>query len=384
MDKKSKVYYWCPFISKVATIKAVYNSANSINLFSKKNYEAIIIDTFGEWKDTIYFSKKKKIFLELNVFSGIKKIPSFGYFFSRIKFVLIFLFSYFPLKKFLKEQKPKFLIIHLMTSLPLFLYLLYNFETKLVLRISGRPKLNFMRYIFWKVSLKKVYKITFPTKETLEYFKELRLVDENKLFLVYDPIISTKEINFSKKKEKINDFDLKDKNYYLAIGRLTKQKNFSFLIECFNELIKRKKDLYLLIIGEGEEFNSLKEIIKKYDLEKNIFLIGFKDNVFKYLNSCEALILSSLWEDPGFVLLEAMYCNTIVFSSDCQSGPKEILNQSRGLLFQNNSKEDFIEKFNNLNSLTLMEKSRIRINAKKFTKNFSMLKHYKTLENLLS
>ena len=48
MDKKSKVYYWCPFISKVATIKAVYNSANSINLFSKKNYEAIIIDTFGE------------------------------------------------------------------------------------------------------------------------------------------------------------------------------------------------------------------------------------------------------------------------------------------------------------------------------------------------
>ena len=149
-------------------------------------------------------------------------------------------------------------------------------------------------------------------------------------------------------------------------------------------MIKRKKDLYLLIIGEGEEFNSLKEIIKKYDLEKNIFLIGFKDNVFKYLNSCEALILSSLWEDPGFVLLEAMYCNTIVFSSDCQSGPKEILNQSRGLLFQNNSKEDFIEKFNNLNSLTLMEKSRIRINAKKFTKNFSMLKHYKTLENLLS
>ena len=62
MDKKSKVYYWCPFISKVATIKAVYNSANSINLFSKKNYEAIIIDTFGEWKDTIYFSKKKKYF----------------------------------------------------------------------------------------------------------------------------------------------------------------------------------------------------------------------------------------------------------------------------------------------------------------------------------
>lgn len=384
MNKKSKVYYWCPFISKVATIKAVYNSVNSINQYSKENYEAVIIDTFGEWKETNYYNKKKKIFKELNVFSGIKKIPSLGYFFSRIKFILIFLFSYFPLKKFLKDQKPKYLIIHLMTSLPLFLYMFYNFDTKLILRISGRPRLNFIRYIFWKISLKKVYKITFPTIETLKYFKKLRLVDENKLVLLYDPIISTKEINFFKKKEKINNFDVKNKKYYLAIGRLTKQKNFSFLIECFHELIKRKKDLYLLIIGEGEEFNLLKEIIKNNDLEKNVFLIGFKKNVFNYLSSCEALILSSLWEDPGFVLLEAMYCNTIVLSSDCQSGPKEILSDGRGLLFQNNSKEDFIKKFINLNSLNSIEKSKIRIKAKKFTKNFSMLKHYETLENILS
>ena len=94
--------------------------------------------------------------------------------------------------------------------------------------------------------------------------------------------------------------------------------------------------------------------------------------------------MSSLWEDPGFVLLEAMYCNTIVLSSDCQSGPKEILSDGRGLLFQNNSKEDFIKKFINLNSLNSIEKSKIRIKAKKFTKNFSMLKHYETLENILS
>ena len=60
MDKKLNVCYWCPFISKVATVKAVYNSANSINLFSKKKYEALIIDTFGEWKDTNYFKIQKK------------------------------------------------------------------------------------------------------------------------------------------------------------------------------------------------------------------------------------------------------------------------------------------------------------------------------------
>ena len=241
MDKKLNVYYWCPFISKVATVKAVYNSANSINLFSKKKYEAMIIDTFGEWKDTNYFQIQKKIFIELNVFSAIKKIPSFGFIFSRIKFILIFIFSYFPLKRFLKTKKPKFLIIHLMTSLPLFLNLLNDFETKIILRISGKPKLNLLRYIFWKLALKKIYKITFPTKETLNHFKRMGIVDADKLSLVYDPIISTKEINFYRRKEKIDNLDLKDKNYYLAIGRLTKQKNFSFLIKCFNELVKKKR-----------------------------------------------------------------------------------------------------------------------------------------------
>ena len=384
MDKKLNVCYWCPFISKVATVKAVYNSANSINLFSKKKYEALIIDTFGEWKDTNYFKIQKKIFIELNVFSAIKKIPSFGFIFSRIKFILIFIFSYFPLKKFLKTKKPNFLIIHLMTSLPLFLNLFNNFETKIILRISGKPKLNLLRYVFWKLALKRIYKITFPTKETFDHFKRMRIVDIDKLSLVYDPIISTKEINFSRRKEKIDNFDFKDKNYYLAIGRLTKQKNFSFLIKCFNELIKTKNDLRLLIIGEGEEFYLLKKMIEKFNLEKNIFLLGYKKNVFKYLDNCEAFILSSLWEDPGFVILEAMYCNTIVLSSDCQSGPKEIINEKRGLLFKSNSKEDFINQFNLLNKLKPLDKSEIKKNAKKFTKNFSILNHYKVLENLLT
>jgi glycosyltransferase involved in cell wall biosynthesis len=384
MNNKTKIYYWCPFISKVATIKAVYNSAVSVNKFSKNNYEGVIIDTFGEWKDSNYFQIKNSVFTELKVSSIIKKIPSFGFFFSRLKFILIFLLSYFPLKNFLKKKRPKFLIIHLMTSLPLFLNLINNFETKIILRISGKPKLNFIRYFFWKIALKKVFRITFPTKETLEYFKKINLVANDKLYLMYDPIISAEEIDFIKKKEEINDLNFGNKEYFLAIGRLTKQKNFSFLIECFNDLIKKDNKINLLIIGEGEELFSLKNIIKKYDIQKNILLIGFKENVFKYLYKCKAFILASLWEDPGFVLLEAMYCNTIVLSSDCHSGPKEILDKKRGLLFKSNSKEDFIKNFNTFNKLDKEEKYKIKYNAKKFTKNFSLLNHYKKLETLLS
>lgn len=383
-DKVIKIYYWCPFISNVATVKAVYNSVKSLNKFAQSKFKGIILDVFGEWENSSFFEREKITILKLNHSIIIQRLPSLGYFFSRLKYILIFLFSYLPLKKFLKNDKPDFLIIHLMTSLPLLLNLIHKFETKIILRISGKPKLNFVRYIFWKISLKKVFKITFPTKETLDYFKDLNLVNVSKLSLLYDPIISTKEIDISKKKETINNSRFQNKNYFLAIGRLTKQKNFSFLIECFNEIIKNGFETNLVILGEGEEFSKLENLIKKYNIEKNIILLGYKNNIYKYLNKCEAFILSSLWEDPGFVILEAMFSGTFVISSNCKSGPKEIVGNDRGLLFKNNSKKDFIEKFHIFHKLNKKKKKIIILDAKKFTKKFTLINHYKKLEVILN
>ena len=275
------------------------------------------------------------------------------------------------------------MIIHLITSLPLFLNLLFKFQTKFILRISGKPKLNFIRFFFWKIALKEIFKITFPTLETMNYFKSLNIVEEEKLSLLYDPIISIKQIKGEILDEDIDE-KLKNKNFFLSIGRLTKQKNFGFLIDCFNELIKKDNSINLVIIGEGEDYITLKKKIDRYNLKQNIFLIGFKNNVFKYLKKCEAFILSSLWEDPGFVIVEAMYSNSFVISSNCESGPKEIISNHRGILFKNNSKDDFIEKFSKFIQLDNKERIDIKLNAKKFTKEFSLLKHFKRIENILS
>ena len=127
MDKFQKIYYWAPFIDKVATIKAVYNSVNSLNRYSSKKYNAKIIDTFGEWKMNNYFDQNKKYFFPLTKFSFLNKFSSLGFLKSRIKYVLIFLLCFFPLKNFIDKNKPDFIIIHLVTSLPLFLNLIYKF-----------------------------------------------------------------------------------------------------------------------------------------------------------------------------------------------------------------------------------------------------------------
>ena len=382
MNKKKIVCYWSPHISNVATVKAVINSALSVNRYSNQRFESLILDVFGEWKSNINNETYNLKFRILNYFPKLFKFSSEGFIKSRLKYIIIFFLSFRSLKKFLIREKPEFLIIHLITSLPLLLNYIYKFDTKIILRISGKPQMNFFRYIFWKITLKKVYKITFPTIESLEYLKKLKLVDENKFELLYDPVFIIKDTN-KKKNESLNNFNLKKNDYFLAIGRLTKQKNFVFLIKCFSRLVKDYTDIKLVIIGDGEEKEKINRLIRANSLEKNIILLGYQKNVFKFLKNCKGFILSSLWEDPGFVLIEAIVSDSVVISSDCPNGPKEIIKEKNGILFKSNSETDFIYKFKVLMGLSDSEKKELKINAKKKIKIYSIFHHYKKLQNLL-
>ena len=146
---KDKIYYWGPFLSKVATVDAILNSSISLNKFFKNLYDVKIINVFGEFNE--FRHKLEKNNIELISFQESKIINMFpkpGYLRSRFLSIYIFFKYFLSLKKLLKEQPPKFLIIHLITSLPLFIIFFFNIETKVILRISGIPKLNFFRKLF--------------------------------------------------------------------------------------------------------------------------------------------------------------------------------------------------------------------------------------------
>ena len=82
------------------------------------------------------------------------------------------------------------------------------------------------------------------------------------------------------------------------------------------------------------------------------------------------------------LLQKFIFCNALVLSSDCSSGPKEILSDKKGLLFKNNNKEDFISQFQLLNDLTKDEEKKLKINAKKFVKNFSLIRHFNKFKKI--
>ena len=140
----------------------------------------------------------------------------------------------------------------------------------------------------------------------------------------------------------------------------------------------------MFIAGDGEERQNLKKLILKKKLEKKVFLIGYKDNIYNYMKNCEAFILSSLWEDPGFVLIEAAFCRANIISSDCKNGPIEFLeNNLCGFGYKNNNLEDFEKQFNffQIQETNFLSK---KINALTKVKKFTSFMHFKRLNKILN
>ena len=164
---KKTIYYWSPCLDKIATIKATINSAISLAKYSEM-YEVKIIDVCGEWSKYKNYLSSQNIELVNLSFNYYNILPKNGFIKSRISNLIIILISIIPLIFFIKNKKPDYFIIHLITSLPLILLNLINTKTKMILRISGFPKLNFFRKKLWLLSKKKIFKITCPT-EDLKY-----------------------------------------------------------------------------------------------------------------------------------------------------------------------------------------------------------------------
>ena len=376
-----KIYYWSPCLNKVGTYKSTINSAISLSRYSKKNYQIKIINTCGEWNDCEELFRLNNIEVIHLGYNYFKHLPKVGFVGSRVSYLIIILSSIIPLIKLLNKDKPEFLIIHLLTLLPLLLARYFKNSTNFILRISGYPKLNFLRKSIWKFTADYLSKITCPSKDLMLQLYNQKVFLKEKLYFLPDPILNLKEI-LKKKRESINEYDYK-KKYFISVGRLTKQKNFDYLINEFKSFCDNNADYNLLIFGEGELKDELKNKINKYHLTDKVFLMGHTDNVYKFMINAEAFILSSLWEDPGFVLIEAAICNLFIVSSNCKNGPTEFLNSGKGgILFKSNKEEALKNALNEF--LTEKNKKNKLILSKKNSKKYTLYRHYNYFKKAIS
>jgi glycosyltransferase involved in cell wall biosynthesis len=195
-------------------------------------------------------------------------------------------------------------------------------------------------------------------------------------FTLHNPAIS-KEFH-NKINENLNEIWWpKNEKVVLSVGRLNPVKDFPTLIHAFSKA--NLTDTKLVILGEGESFQELKELIKELKMEKYIILPGFVDNPLKFIKNSDLFVLTSIYEGFSNALVQALACKIPIIATNCPGGNSEILNNGLyGDLFQpGDSDELSILMVNNL------EYNKIKNIPDEWLKLFDHRKIHKEYFNLL-
>ncbi len=283
---------------------------------------------------------------------------------------------------FLSNHSTKTSPITKTLSIPIYAYKLSKFLEKNSLVVSFLERANFVNIIskpFKKhraiisvrmdqqtghVGLRKLnkllVKILYPKADliiAISYGVKQSLInldiEEEKIKVIYNPYPIDEIIELAK--EPLGSYEEIFKHPVLiTAGRLTKQKGQWYLLRVFKALKEKHKDLKLVILGEGELKDYLVGLSQELGLKTyvwdrdalsenfDVYFLGFQKNPFKFIARSKLFVFPSLWEGFGNVLVEAMVCGVCVVSSDCRSGPREILAPNTDFNYQT-QKPEFAE-----------------------------------------
>lgn len=146
--------------------------------------------------------------------------------------------------------------------------------------------------------------------------------------VIYNPVV-TPEV-MAKTQEPVDHpwFAPGEPPVLLGVGRLVSQKDFPTLIRAFAR-VRQERPARLMILGEGEDRAQLEALVRSLNLEADVALPGFAENPYAYMAQASVFVLSSIFEGFGNVVAEALAAGTPVVSTDCESGPAEILENGR-------------------------------------------------------
>ena len=164
------------------------------------------------------------------------------------------------------------------------------------------------------------------------YIIQKSKVHDGKVSIIYNGVKVKNNSTSSMQNMKMY-FGIEDEdNIIITVGRLHKQKGYSYLFHAISMVEKEMPRLKLLIIGEGEDENNLKDLAESLDLNNKIIFAGLRYDVEKILPMTKIFILPSLWEGMPNVLLEAMAAGKPVIATEVGGVPEVVLHGKTGIL----------------------------------------------------
>src|SRR3989344_3438419 len=282
--------------------------------------------------DKLYYEIPKDVVV-IKLSSNLNSLP---------KKVLSIFFAVFAVKKIVKENNIELIFSFLGRSN--YINILSRIlGSKHKVLISERVDPSFMHSsgnaisFFNKLSIKFLYKkagtVTCNSIGIKDSLVRDFSISPDKIKVIYNPLDITRieellQEDLDTECQKIFNFPV-----IINVARLEKQKGQEYLLRAFVKVRKEIPHANLVILGEGELGQSLKDLSKQLGIQESVYFLGWQKNPFKFVARSKVFVLSSLWEGFPNTLIEAMVCGLPVISTDCPSGPNEIIeNGKSGLL----------------------------------------------------
>jgi len=241
-----------------------------------------------------------------------------------------------PLVRYLRKINPR-VVVSTIYSPNIFAALghfISRSDARLVLRIANTPSTHLAsrspRHILGRNLLPFAYSqadtIIAISQGVRTDIIESFNVEENKISLIHNPVDLKSIDQHMSASPSYSWFDERNNiDVIVGMGRLTAQKDFSTLLRAFATVRKRRPNTRLAIFGEGEQKENLVELSSSLGIGNYVQFFGYVNNPFKYLARASLFVLSSAWEGFPNALLEALACGCPIVSTNCPSGPSEIL-----------------------------------------------------------
>lgn len=250
----------------------------------------------------------------------------------------------FPLRNYLKKDKPDYLYTGSNLQNIISIIAGYKLKTKIIISQHNYFNIDVQKQGKWSFFEQKAMRLIYPhanyiiavSKGIKEYLINSIKIKENKIIYLPNPIDI--KYTIARSKEKVPE-KLPEK-YIIYIGRLSPVKNLSLLLEAFDKA--NINETHLIIIGDGIEYEKIKETAFNLSKKDKIHLLGSKSNPLPYLANALCTVLCSYSEALPTILLESMTLNVPIIATPTQ-GALELIPRIKG---------NYISKsFNDVNEL---------------------------------
>ena len=293
-------------------------------------------------------------------------------------------FAFFELSKEIKKLNPDLLISH-MTHVNVTACLaafLGRFSNKLVVVEHNQMAQNYKElekrtvktaYLMSKFLYKLPKKIIAVSEGVKNSITKFTWVGEEEVDVIYNPVVSDELLLYNPSpRAGIHPYFSENSPVFVCVGSLTKQKNFPLFLRAFR-IVLNKENVNALILGEGAERDMLQDIISDLNLEANVQLPGFVNNPYDFIANADTFVLSSSWEGLPTVLIESLALSTNIVSTNCPSGPEEILESGKyGIIVELDDVEALAAAM--IDSLT-NKKAGLKLRAQDFSISKSIFKY---------